>query len=424
MPRPRFRRHRAALAVRTIALLAISAARPAAAETAIQLDGTANLGYSEVTGNPSSSQLYTEIRPGLALQFGSPRLVWRTGYVFSGSFTIDGSGPSSYSNAVDLSLAAQLTSRSTLTLSASATQGGTAFQLSQRALETSQPGFRAAGNPDLVSATLTEALAWEAAPAFRVRQGLAATASAPQDALGLYSVSAIGTLGLDRLFQDDAIGIQLRPSVSVLCAPDGQHYLNTTNALLGSWNHDFDPSWNGQATAGVEQVLTFAGSYPLAVVPTGSLTGRYLAASGAGTLSYTHGVTTNLQTGTVSMSDAVVARGVFSFDPVEPRMLGVSAGFAHARPLGQAASQVAAGTGNAVQGDVRLLWGLGSWVLATATYSAAYQFGQGGGLAPSLAQVILVGITVRYASDRQTPPVPTLGGRVDGSDAVPFPGSR
>ncbi len=424
--RTRLRRHRTALAAWTIVLVVMLPGRPATAQTVIQLDGAWNLGYNATTGTgQDSSRLFTGIQPAVTLQFGSPRLAWRAGYVFAGSFALAGSGSNSYSNQLDLSLAAQLTKRSIMTVGGSIAQGSTDFQLSQRAPATSQPGFRAPGNPNLVTATLAESFAWEASPTLLLRQGLTGMLSTPQDALGQYNASVTGSLGLDRLFEKDAIGVELRPSFAVLSSltAEGQHYVNITNALLGSWNHDFNRGWNGQMTAGVEQVLTFAGSYPLAIVPTGSLTARYRAGTAGGSLSFTHGAATDLQTGTVSMSDAVVVRGLVGFDPTESRVLAASAGFVHAEPLGEVPARVAAGTGNAVQGDVRLVWGLSNAVLATASYSVAYQFGQAGGLAPSLAHVILVGITARYSNAQHTPAMPTIGRRVDGSDAVGFPDS-
>ena len=55
-------------------------------------------------------------------------------------------------------------------------------------------------------------------------------------------------------------------------------------------------------------------------------------------------------------------------------------------------------------------------------YSLAYQFGQGGGIQPTLVHVVLIGVT---GSVKNTPqavrPLPTRGRRVDGSDGVGFP---
>jgi hypothetical protein len=429
---PRFRRTIGALAAGSLALLV---ACPAAAQT-FELDGTLNLGYTATTNqtvtrdpteSPShtSSWLFTEVRPGVSLQLETPRLSWRIGYVFAGSFSLDGAGPNTYSNAATLSLMALLTNRSTMTVSAIATQGGTAFQLSQRAPEAGNPEIRAPGDPNRVTLGLAESFVWAASSHVRLGQGLTGTLSAPQDDLGQASTQVAGYLSLDRVFPNDAIGGQLLSSVARLqpLSPDGQPFWNVTNSLLGRWNHTFSWRWNGQLTAGVQQVVTLSGSYPLSIVPTSSGTVQYLAGNALGSLAISQGATTDLQTGTVSMTEQASLHGLVSFDALRPRLLGASAGFLHSEPLGAAAVRTATGTGNAVQADVGLVWGLSDGIIATARYSLAYQFGQGSGVQPSLAHVFLLGVTARYSTGRYTPPIPTLGRRGDGSDAIGFPGN-
>jgi len=433
LPPTRFR-HRTALWIAAL-LLVIGMSGRATAQTVYQLDGALDLGYTAETVttapfvDPAASQtelngrLFTEVRPGISLYSGSPRLLWRVGYLFVGRLNLAGNGPDTYSNQASLSLAAQLSRRTTMTLSAAVTQGSTGFQLSQREPDAGEPAIRAPGNPDLVSASLAEFLAYELGPHFRLGQGISATLSAPQDDLSLFSSTVTGSLALDRMFPSDAIGVEVSSAFSRLqpLLAEGDPYFNITNSVVGRWNHDFDYRWNGQLTAGVQQVVTLAGSYPLAIVPTGSVTARYVAGTALGSIGFTHGAATNLQTGTVSMTDQIAARGFVSFDPIMPRLLGGSVGFLHNEPLGEASALVAAGTGNAFQADVGLTWGLTDEVLATARYSVAYQFGQDGGIPPSLAQVVLIGVTARYSNARYAPPVPRLGQRVDGGDAVKFP---
>lgn len=416
-------------------LLVITAVRPAFAETAVLLDGAANLNLNETTAevrngegssaSRTSRRVSAEVRPGLVLQFGSPRLAWRVGYLFAGSFNLYGEGSSSYSNAADVALAAELTKRSTLMVGGSLTQGSTLFQRSQRAADAGQPGFRAPGDPDRVTTMLSESFAWEASPETRLRQGIAATLSAPQSDLGLFSAEVAGAIGVDHTFQRDAIGVELRPSFSWLrpLRVDEDAFASITNSLVGSWNRDLSRSWNGQVVAGVQQVATFAGSHPLAILPTGSLAAGCTVGNAAGSLAFTHGAATNLETGTVSVSDAVVLRGVVDLDPLRVRVVSASAGFMHAEPLGETSARVAAGTGNSVQGDVGLVWELSPALLSTVRYSVAYQFGQAADLPSSLAHALLIGLTARYGNARQVPPMPTPGRRVDGSDAVGFPGS-
>lgn len=419
--RRRFRR--TALAARAAALAAGFAGWPAAAQTVFQLDGAADLGTSATSG---ADRMFTELRPAVTIQGGSPRLAWRAGYLLAGSLTVGGTGTSSISNQLATALAAELTPRSTIAVGAGLIQGSREFHLVQQPADAGKPGFRTPGNPAIVTATLQESLVWEAAAAFRLRQGIDAALSAPQDDLGGYNASATGSLGLDRVFQKDAIGAEVRSTAAWLRPQpaEGRAFLSIANSLLGNWNHDFDSRWNGQLTGGVQQVVTYSGSYPLALVPSGTAIVRYAAGAAGGALTLSSGAAADVQTGLMSLTDSVVARGLVTVDPAVPRFLAVSAGFARTRPLGVAASRAAAGTGNAVQADVGMTWAMSEAVLITARYTLAYQFGQPAGLPPSLTQVVLLGVTARYSNARHVMPMPTLGQRVDGRDAVELPGQR
>jgi hypothetical protein len=420
--RTRLRHLPSALPARTVVLAAILAGRPAGAQTIFQADGSAGLGYTRTALTPlESRRLYAEVRPALVLRFGSPWLAWQAGYLFAGSLTLDGTGTSSYSNRLSLSLAADLSQKAALSASAVVTQGGSAFQLTQGAPEAGQPAFRAPGNPDLVTATVAEAFSWDPSPHLNLGQGLLASASAPQDSLRRASTSLTGSMTLDRLFSQDAVGAALLPGFALLrpLAEGAPDVRIVTTSLIGSWNHDFNRTWNAQVTAGATHVVAVGPGHPTTVVPVGSLTGRYLGNDSVVSLEVTRAVATNLQTGTESVSEEVTLRGGVSLDPIRQRQLGASVGFLRARSLGEVTPGAAAGSGKAAQGDVGLVWGLSDVLLATARYSIAYQFE--GAASESLVHVALVGITVRYSSAPYMPPMPTPGRRVDRGDAV---GSR
>jgi hypothetical protein len=414
--------------------------RPAAAQrTIIEATGTFNVGYQQTTHGtiqadpnaqaadvPDSSLggFFTEIRPGLALQTGSPRLTWRAGYIFSGNLSLTGEALDAYSNSGNLSLAAELTKYTTLTLAASVAQGGTSFLLAQRPADAGTPELRAPDNPNLISASAVESLAVELGKHLTLQHSLIGNASAPQDDLGERNTAATATLALDRVYETNTLGVEARAGVSWLrpLRTDERPYMTLTNSVVGRWNHDVSPSWNGLLTAGGEQVYTDTGSKPLAILPTGSASLRYTTYNAIGSLDFTHGTATNLQVGSVSVTDKVTVRGIFTLDPREVRALTFSAGILHNEPLGEVAAIVAAGTGNAVQGDAGFSTAISRYMLANVRYSIAYQFDQGGNLAPTLAHIFLIGVTAQYRNtERPTRPVPVRGRRVDGSDAEGFP---
>jgi len=422
------------------ALAIAVASRPAAAQrTIVEANGTLNAGYQQTTHGtiqadpnaqaadvPSSSQggFFTEIRPGLALQTGTPRVTWRAGYIFSGNLSLTGDSLDAYSNQGSLSLAAELTKFTTLTLAASAAQGGTSFLLAQRPADAGTPELRAPDNPNRISASLVESLAVELGKHLTLQHSLIGNASAPQDDVAARNTAVTASLALDRVYTRDTLGVEARAGASWLrpLRADQAPYMTLTNSLVARWNRDFTPHWNGLLAAGIEQDYTDTGSKPLALLPTGSASLRYSTYNAIGALDFTHGTATNLQVGSVSVTDKVTVRGIFTLDPREVRALTFSAGILHNEPLGEVAAIVAAGTGNAVQGDAGFSTAISPSLLANARYSIAYQFDQGGNLAPTMAHIFLVGVTAQYKNtERPTRPVPVRGRRVDGSDAEGFP---
>ena len=414
--------------------------RPAAAQrTLVQVDGAVNAGYTQITRGTvqqdpnaeagdvvdgSIGGFFTEVRPGVSMQSGSPRFAWQLGYQFAGNLSLSGEQIGTYSNQGNAAFAAQLSKFTTLTMAGSVAQGGTSFLLAQRAADAGQPELRAPDNPALISVSLVESLAWEAGKYLTVQHSLIGNASAPQNDFEQRNAALTATLSLDRVYNRDTLGIEARASISWLRPLQAtlEPYVSLSNALSGHWNRDITVSWNTLVTAGIEQVYTDTGSKPVALLPTGSASVRYTHYNAVVALDVAHGTATNLQVGAVSLTDRVTLRGIFTLDPREQRVISFSSGFLHNEPLGEVDAQVAAGTGNAVQADAGFTTAITRNILFTARYSLAYQFDQGGNLAPTLAHIALLGVTGTYRnSERPRRPLPTRGRRVDGTDAEGFP---
>ncbi len=429
-----------ALAVGAVGAAGAAGAPAAAQNPEVQADGSVNVGYSRFTqsifeADPNadpedrpvntSSRAFTEIRPGISVVSGRPRLNWRLAYQFSGIFSLEGSPL--YSNQADAGLVALPSKHTTLTVTATGAQGGTSFILSQRPAEAGQPELRAPGSPNIVSASLAESFAWDAGRSFVLRQSLTGSLSSPQDQLDQPNLALAGSLTLERVFKRFSAGLEVRSSASRLRPLQANvlPYTTTTNGVLVRFNHDFSYRWNGVATAGVEQVFTDndpTGSQPLAILPTGSVTALYTHGDTAAAVDLSHGSFTNIQVGTVSITDRITGRGIFTLDVQKLRTLSFSAGFLHNEPIGESAAIVAAGTGNVVQGDVAFTTAITKYILGTARYSLSYQFGQEGGLEPITSHIVLIGVTGRYSTtDKAQRQLPTRGRRVDGSDGRGFP---
>lgn len=410
--------------------------RTAAAQRAdVEADASLNVGYSAQTqtafvpdpnGQPqdnkssTTQRMFTEIRPGIAIQTGSPRLTWRASYIFAGTLSLVGDSLASASNQVTGSLTAEATPFTVFNFSVVAAQGGTSFQISTRPADSGTPELRAPDNPDTVSATVSESAISQLGKQLQLQQTLSAGFNAPEDHFDQRNAAVSASLGLDRLFEANALGVELHGGVSWLIPLQmgRTSYQTYTSSVLGHWNHDFSLAWNGTVNAGVEQVFTDTGSRPLAFLPTGALALRYSPRPDVGGgFEFSHGTATNLQVGSVSLTDRVGVHGAIAIDPFKSRAVAFSAGFLHNEPLGEVSALVAAGTGNAVQLDAGVSTALAKNVLGTARYSLAYQFDQGGGLPSTLAHIFFIGVTGAIRNtEKPLLPMPIRGHRVDGGD--------
>lgn len=433
---PQWLSARAAVIAVMVAVVELGVARRAAAQRVdVEANASANIGYSQETRTtfvpdpngqpqdnpPSTSQrMFMELRPGIALRTGSPRVTWQAGYIFAGSLTLAGDSSPQYSNQANGAMTAELSKFTIFTLTAVISQGGTGFQLSSRPADAGTPDFRAPGNRDTVAASAAESILSELGKQLTLQHTGVASISTPQDDLSQRNSSVAASLALERTFERDGIGLDLHGSVSWLrpLQMGLPVYKSYTSSLTGHWNHDFTQAWNGMINAGVEQVFTDTGSRPLAFLPAGALSLRYTPRPDVGGgFDFSHGTATNLQVGSVSLTDRVSIHGAIALDARKGRAVAFSAGYLHNEPLGQVSPLVAAGTGEAVQADVGYTMELAKNVLGNARYSLAYQFGQGGGLPPTLAHIFYIGVTgfIRN-TERPILPQPVRGRRVDGSD--------
>jgi len=425
----------AAIAVGAVVVVAGSEQRAAAQRVDVEAQASANIGFDQESrsafnpdpnGQPQDTQgdttrrVFMEVRPGLALRTGSPRVTWQAGYIFAGTLTLVGDSSPSYSNQLTGGMTAELTKFSILTLTAVFSQGGTGFQLSSRPADAGSPELRAPGNPDLITASAAETIATELGKQLAMQHTLVASINAPQDDLSQRNSSLAASLTLERTFERDGLGAELHAGVAWLRPIQlGLHVFKTyTSSALAHWNHDFSTGWNGMINAGAEEVFTDTGSRPLAFLPAGAVSLRYTPRPDVGAgIDFSHGTATNLQVGSVSLTDRLSAHGAIALDARKGRALAFSFGFLHNEPLGDVSALVSAGTGNAVQADVGYSMQLDKYLVGTARYSLAYQFGQGGGLPSTLAHILFVGVTGAIRNtEKPILPLPMRGRRVDGGD--------
>lgn len=410
----------AALLVAGLAILLD--AWPAQAQTVYEADGGLNLVYDQAAPIDARSARL-DVRPSLAIQYGSSRLILRVGYLFSGTLGLLGDESSGYSNHLSAALGATLSRRASLTVNGAVTQGSTYFRLTQPAPEATQPTLRPPTSLDLVAGTLQEVLAWEASPALRLGQSVGVQVTAARDEMDRPNTVVSASLGLDWLSPRDALGVTYAPRFAALRPlPPGDAPLvrTVTHSLQASWSHDFDQGWNGRAAAGVELLRLVPGPGATSASPTGTLSALYTSGALAGSLSLTHGAAPNLELGTMASTDQAILRGTLVLDPRLRRQVGASLGLVRLRPTG--VEGVVTTTGQALEADVGVTWGLTEYLYATGRYSLSHQFGRADGAPSAQLHVFLLGLVVHFSNASYTAPVPSFGSRVDGADGARFPG--
>jgi len=426
----RYRLSGIAVAVWTVSVVAGTAARPANAQTLFEVDGSLSLRYSETTpATAGESGLTTAVSPAITLQVGAPRLVFRVGYLFAGAFNVYGGGSNTYFNLLTFALAAEPSGSSMLTVAASVSQGGAAFQLSERPADAGRPAIRPQDNPDQLWATLSESFRWEVSRSLRMTQSFSAALVALSYSLDQSNAQASISIGLDHVAPRDAIGGVFSSSVALLrpLGGLGDPYYALANSLRATWSHDQNSIWNTEVWAGISHVTRLTQGQPDTFLPTGGITAGFLLSDvgrSGGSIGVAYGPTFDLQTGALTRAGTITARGHVNFDSAATRQLAFSAGYLRSWAVSEAAVLSLAGVGQAVQGDVGFVWSLSTAFQATVRASVAYQFGRPAELAPSLVYTFLLGITGRYSNAMHMPDVPTIGNRVDGADGAGFPAAH
>jgi hypothetical protein len=409
-------------------VIAATVARPAHAQFVYELDGALSLRYGKTTPFTSAEDgLMALVSPTVTIQVGTPSLVYRVGYLFTGAFSLYGGSSTSYNNRLIFALAAQPSGSTTLTVTASVSQGGTVFQLSQRPADAGLPAIRPQDNSDQLWAVLNESCRWNLSPTLRLTEGFAAELVAPRYTLAQSNAEVSASLALDHEITPlDAIGGVFTSRVALLrpLGGLGDPYYALANSLLARWAVDLGRNWNAEVSGGIAHMIQLAGTHPDAFLPTGGVTAGFLASDvgrSGGSIGVSYGPYFDLQTGGLTQAASATARGHVNFDALGINQLAFSAGYLRSWAANEAAALNLAALGQAVQGDVGLVWGLSSVFLANVRASLAYQYDRPAGLAPSLVYSFMVGITGRYSNATHMSDVPTLGSRVDGSDGAQFP---
>lgn len=404
-----------------------------AAEPTLQAIGETSLGYlnsvqSPPEGGPGrvrSQGVTWVLAPGLVLGLNSTRSQHRLGYRYQHDFLFDDSVSSSSTHALDYVGFFDLSERVGLAL-----DGGVVESNQNSSLTFAPPGTEFLGTLPLGSSSFLlgragETLFFDVAQDWRAWQGATIVAETPiLGSEGPRTVSPGARLGIERLFIDDAVGVEARSSYTVIedgVRADGSPapvQRQLLNAGVGTWRHDWGRDFTSRVEAGVlrlDQLATGTSFWaPLATVAL-----AYVTPDGDAELAYSHGVTTNPVLGQTFLSDEVRLRGGVPLTKDGRFVLATTGGYRHGKLVDenvQLESDV-----DTLMADVAFGWQVTRPLLLGIRYQHIDQWSDVTlpGLPERFVQnAVLLGATLKWPPDVDMPRAYRAPRRVDGTDEI------
>lgn len=272
-------------------------------------------------------------------------------------------------------------------------------------------------NTNVFTATAGQGLAWEASPVVLATQSAdVAYITTIDAATPLSGLFANVGLGAERLWKNDAVGVDVRGGYAVTEAPP----LPTSKFLVGTlaprWRHDWSPAVSSSLAAGASYVTTPDGGSDPYIAPFGRASVLYTPEETTTIdLSYAGGIAPNLLSGQLLESHQVSARLVAPLSTRDGVFMTGSVGYLRGQVLVLDDAVPEPPPFDAFLSDFDVSWLVTDHVSVFGRYQF---FGQFGGPGNSfLREAVIVGVQVS-----SQPPdgvrIPTrFAQRVDRSDA-------
>ncbi len=425
---PRFR-----CSLSAIALSLSLAGSAAAAEPELQGVGETSLGYLDSVQSPPEGgpgRVRTRgvtwvIAPGLVLALTSKHSQHRIGYRYQLDILFGDSVTSSSTNTLDYLGYFDLSRRVGLAL-----DGGVVESNQNSSLTFAPPGTEFLGALPLGSSAFLmgragETFLFDVAQDWRAWQGGTIVAETPiLGSEGPRTVAPGARLGLERLFIDDAVGVEARVIYTVIedgVRADGSPAPTQRQLLssgVGTWRHDWGRDFASRVEAGVlrlDQLATDTSFWaPLA---TASL--AYVTEYGDAELAYSHAVTTNPVLGQTFLSDEVRLRGGLPLTNDRKFVLAMTGGYRRGKLVDENARRAA--DVDTLMADATLGWNVTKPLLLGIRYQHADQWSDVTlpGLPERFVQnLVLLGATLKWPPDTEMPRAYRAPRRVDATDEI------
>jgi hypothetical protein len=412
---------RAALVSAAVALALAAAPERAFARPKFQGVGAASIGYTDnvhsspdppVPGVPEKTgDAFTLISPGVVMASTSRGVVHRVGYTYTLSLFLRESDANSSSNRLDYTGFFDLTPRTTLLLGASVLQSARHTTGIIPSADSTPLSSAVPGTTPFVSLRGEEGL-------FGVFQTPITDEPAPRT----YETGA--RLGVERLFLQDAVGVEGRANYSVVTGgtlPDGRPAGNQrqlVTAGVGRWRHDWGRDFTSRLEAGVMRVQRLDSGLGF-WEPTGAAALAYAIEDGEAEIFYQHTASTSPLLGQSFVVDEVRLRGALPLADEGVVMLSSSIGYQHGRVIADDATL--ATTLDLYLVDVALGWQATDEWLLDVRYQHTQQLSDAEEPPLPLSFVrntVLIGAALTFPPDREMPRRYRPPRRVDQSDEL------
>jgi hypothetical protein len=350
---------------------------------------------------PREGDVISVITPGIEYVIYSPAALHRAGYSLTANLFLLHTSAIGFGNRLEWESVFFVSPQVNLLLGASATQDHhhTANTVSNVSATAARAFFP--GTARFIMARAEESLAVGFGPFWESRQTSTLALQTPLFGEGSQSFEWANSVGVDKLWRDDALGPLLRFDYAyitdsfdpeTLLPAGGQAQIITGAALV--WRHDWGRYFTHRLEAGVVQVdrLTRGGRYRS---PAGGASIAYANDDALADVSYRHTVTTDLYLGQTLLVDDISLHAAIPLDKDATVWLGASAGYQDGRMLdldGELATPV-----DLILGDIGLAWQVEDEIRLALRYQHVEQMAPGGDdYARSLTEPQLLPLPVSY----------------------------
>ncbi|MBS2012667.1 MAG: hypothetical protein JST00_07270 [Deltaproteobacteria bacterium] len=281
-----------------------------------------------ITRSPGndSDDYFVAATPAISYFIEGQRTLLQLTYAFTGSLNMV--LPNGVANRLAAAYSYDISPATRLLIGAEGLQSLIGNYLLVRRSAATRLGGIPALNTSLVTANLTQGVTHEISPVVRLTQNVNGTYVTSIDPeIQLRNYLAVGTIGIDRSWEFDAVGAELGIQYARVFFPP----LPTTNIVTMSlgptWDHDISPTLSTSMAASVQVAVSPDEGTTPRIGPAGRASILYSnEGSGIGA-EYAGGIEPNLLLGTLLRSHQFTLRG---FTPLSERyqvVLGLSSGY-------------------------------------------------------------------------------------------------